>query len=100
MMTQPIGAAQAWGCGLLDAHEEQSDHLLRKHLLRVRWLSRKAIIRYKAFMNEVHPLLQQRRALALETNREVFSDAQNIAAIERYQAKGLFPWETEGTHER
>ncbi len=92
-MTQPITAEQAYRCGLVDAYEKQSQSLLRKHLLRLRRLSKKAIIRYKTFMNNLNPLLQQAKSLALATNRQVFGDAENIAAIERYVTDGSFPWE-------
>jgi polyketide biosynthesis enoyl-CoA hydratase PksH len=99
-MTQPICAVQALDYGLLDAYEEKSDALLRKHLLPLRRLSRKSIIRHKAFMNEFNPLSQKTKALALATNREVFGDPQNIAAIERYFTSGIFPWEAEAVNEQ
>ena len=97
-MTQPISAPQALAYGLVDAHEEQGDGLLRKHLLPLRRLSHKTIVRYKAFMNEVQPLSQAARNVALTTNRQVFSDPQNIAAIERYVTSGTFPWEAESSN--
>jgi polyketide biosynthesis enoyl-CoA hydratase PksH len=97
-MTQPINASQALACGLLDAQDEQSDSLLRKHLLPLRRLTRKTIVQYKAFMNEVKPLTQAAKDLALATNRQVFSDPQNIAAIERYVRCGIFPWDAEASH--
>lgn len=92
-MTQPISAVQALAIGLVDAYEERSDGLLRRHLLPLRRLSRKTIINYKAFMSEVQPLTQAARNLALTTNRQMFSDPQNIAAIERYVRDGIFPWD-------
>lgn len=97
-MTQPISAVQALAYGLVDAQEEQGDALLRKHLLALRRLSRKTIVQYKAFMNEVKPLTEAARNVALATNRQVFSDPQNIAAIERYVTNGVFPWEAGVSH--
>ncbi len=94
-MTQTIGVSQALNYGLVDAYEEQSESLLRKHLLPLRRLSRKTIIQYKKFMNEVTPLSDQNKHLALTTNREVFGDPHNIAAITRYVTEGVFPWEAE-----
>ncbi len=93
-MTQPISAEQACSYGLVDACEEKSEGLLRRHLLPLRRLSRKTIIQYKAFMNEVEPLTQEAKAAALATNRAAFGDPQNIASIERYVRSGVFPWES------
>lgn len=100
IMTQPITAAQALGFGLVDAYEAQSDGLLRKHLLPLRRLSRRTIVQYKAFMAEVGRLTSDAKSIALATNRQVFSDPDNIAAIERYVKSGVFPWEAEVAHGR
>src|SRR5207248_3090020 len=54
LMTQPIAVEQAHRWGLVDAYETQSDGLLRKHLLRLRCLSKVAIRRYKGYMTELH----------------------------------------------
>jgi hypothetical protein len=34
------------------------------------------------------------KSIAVEANREIFSDQENIQAIKNYQQSGLFPWET------
>lgn len=93
LMTQPIAAKQAHEWGLVDAFEPQSDALLRRHLQRLRRLSKTAIRRYKTYMNQVGGPLQELKAPAVAGNREVFSDAANLAAITRYVEHGVFPWE-------
>jgi len=100
MMTQAIGAEQAAAWGLVDAHGASSEDLLRRHLLRLRPLARPAIERYKRFMSAVEPLPAAARDVALATNREVFSDQANLAAIRRFVTTGAMPWETEADHVR
>jgi polyketide biosynthesis enoyl-CoA hydratase PksH len=93
LMTQPITAQQAHAWGLVDALEARSDALLRKHLLRLRRISKVAIRRYKDYMNTLHGALGDAKPLAVAGNKEVFSDPANIAGIVRYVEQGMFPWE-------
>jgi len=93
LMAQPIPAKQAFEWGLVDAFEPQSDGLLRRHLQRLRRLSKPAIRRYKTYMNRISGPLQELRSPAVAANREIFSDADNLHAITRYVDEGLFPWE-------
>lgn len=93
LMTQPVAAEQARQWGLVDACEPNSKDLLRRHLLRLRRLSRDAIVRYKKYVNRLDDSLVRSRAPAIEGNREVFSDEQNLERISRYVRTGLFPWE-------
>lgn len=93
LMTQPISAQQACEWGLVDAFETQSDALLRRHLLRLRRLSKPAIRRYKTYMNQIGKSLADCKSTAVAANLEVFSDASNLAAIARYVEQGVFPWE-------
>jgi polyketide biosynthesis enoyl-CoA hydratase PksH len=93
LMTQPISAQQGYDWGLVDGYDAQrSDTLLRKHLLRLRRVSKVGIKRYKSYMSSLQDL-HQTKALALSANREVFSDRHNIEGILRYVDKGKFPWE-------
>lgn len=94
LMTQPITAQQAHAWGLVDALEPRSDALVRKHLLRLRRISKVAVRRYKEYMNNLHGALGDAKLLAVAANKEVFSDPSNIAGIVRYVEKGMFPWET------
>jgi polyketide biosynthesis enoyl-CoA hydratase PksH len=94
LMTRPVSVQQAHAWGLVDAFDGQSDALLRTHLLRLRYLSRQGIQRYKRLMHSLYDL-SQARSLAIEANREVFSDKGNLQRIERYVKTGLFPWESE-----
>lgn len=93
LMTQPVSAKQAQAWGLVDACEENSDSLLRKHLLRLRRLSKTGISRYKNYINSLDDLLLTSKPRALEANIEVFSDPHNVEKIARYVKTGKFPWE-------
>lgn len=93
LMAQPISAKQAFEWGLVDAVEPVSEALLRRHLQRLRRLSKTAIRRYKTYINHVSGPLQNLRSAAIAGNREVFSDAANLQAITRYVEQGMFPWE-------
>ncbi|MCP3780775.1 enoyl-CoA hydratase/isomerase [Paenibacillus sp. SEL1] len=91
LMTQPVSVQQAHVWGLVDAYDVQSEMVLRKHLLRLRRLTKKGILRYKRFMDELNDL-RQCKPLALASNQEVFSDSQNLKGIFRYVETGQFPW--------
>lgn len=93
LMTQPISANQALEWGLVDACEENSENLLRKHLLRLRRLSIVGIMRYKRYASSLDDVLRTSRLKAIEANVEVFSDPNNLHRIARYARTGKFPWE-------
>jgi len=93
LMTQPISVKQACEWGLVDAVETPSEALLRRHLLRLRRLSKPAIRRYKNYMNQISKPLGDLRSPAVAANLEVFSDSSNLEAIARYVEHGVFPWE-------
>lgn len=93
LMTQPISAQQAQAWGLVDAYEEHSGNLLRKHLLRLRLLSKTGISRYKRYINKLDDSFISARPEALAANKEVFSDVDNLKLISRYSRTGKFPWE-------
>jgi polyketide biosynthesis enoyl-CoA hydratase PksH len=93
LMTQPISAKQACEWGLVDAVEPRSEALLRRHLQRLRRLSKTAIQRYKTYMNRISVPLETLRSPAVAANLEMFSDAENLRAVTRYVERGLFPWE-------
>jgi polyketide biosynthesis enoyl-CoA hydratase PksH len=93
LMTHPFPAAEAREWGLVDATDTNSEALLRRHLLRLRKLSRPAIQRYKAYLNQINGSLVEMKKPALAGNLEIFSDPANLAGINRYVQTGLFPWE-------
>lgn len=93
LMTQPISARQACEWGLVDAYEPVAETLLRRHLQRLRRLSKTAIRRYKSYVSRICAPLQDLKSAAVVGNREVFNDADNLMAITRYVERGLFPWE-------
>src|SRR5262249_6687677 len=91
--TQTIDVQQASDWGLVDAYGANSQALLRKHLLRLNRLSKKSIVRYKAYLKEMAPISVETKNIALSANREAFSDPVNVSAILQYSETGLFPWE-------
>lgn len=93
LMTQPITVQQAHSWGLVDAYEEQSESLLRKHLLRLRRLPKTGILRYKRYVNQLDEALLRSKPQALAANREIFSDPHNLEKIFRFVGQGKFPWE-------
>ncbi|UAW64975.1 enoyl-CoA hydratase/isomerase [Mycoavidus sp. HKI] len=93
LMTHPISVSQAVAWGLVDAHEPNSDILLRRHLSRLKRLNKTALARYKRFASSLSGSLVVDRQLALAANKEVFSDPRNIENIVRYVEQGIFPWE-------
>ncbi len=96
LTTQPVPAAQALAWGLVDACEDNSENLLRKHLLRLRRLNKGAIGRYKQYLRSLaEEAVESCKDKALAANREVFSDTHNLAMIARYVRTGRFPWEVD-----
>lgn len=84
LMAQSITVQQAHEWGLVDAYDDRSEVLLRKHLLRFKYLSKTAIIRYKRYMNQLNPSLIKSKASALEAVKEVISDREIIERIRQY----------------
>lgn len=93
LMTQPIGVEEAHRWGLVDVYAADSTNLLRKQLLRLRRLSKQGVTRYKAYMNDLNQIALQSRDKAIEANKAVFSDQENLQKIVRYVESGRFPWE-------
>lgn len=93
LSTQAIPARVAAEWGLVDGLEPQADLLLRRHVMRLKRLSKVALRRYKAYIARFGPVLAECRDDAVAGNLEVFTDQGNIRAIKRYVEEGLFPWE-------
>lgn len=93
LMTQPVSARQACEWGLVDACEAQSEPLLRRHLQRMRRLSKRAVREYKRYMGGIGQPLQAQKAPAVAANVGMFSDPANLRAIIDYVENGVFPWE-------
>lgn len=94
LVTQPIAVTQALEWGLVDASDADSEALLRRHLLRLKRLSKTAIHRYKRYASRIGPSLAAFKSDAVAANVEVFSDPRNLEGIARYVERGIFPWET------
>ncbi|MFH9613912.1 enoyl-CoA hydratase/isomerase [Streptomyces pratensis] len=95
LMTQPFTAQQAVEWQLVDSSAENSDNLLRRHLLRLRYLPKTGVTRYKKYLRNLDDILLASRDKAVAANKEVFSDEENLRKIERYVKTGQFPWEGE-----
>ncbi|MEV7775544.1 enoyl-CoA hydratase/isomerase [Kitasatospora sp. NPDC086791] len=95
LTTQPFTAEQALAWKLVDAADANSANLLRRHLLRLRYLPKTGVARYKNYLRTLDDTLVASREKAIEANREVFSDQENLRKIARYVETGLFPWEGE-----
>jgi len=93
LMTQTFSVQTAHEWGLVDAYDANSDNLLRKHLLRLRLLPKKGIVRYKQYISHLSDFINTAKPKAVEANCMVFSDKNNLAKIERYVETGVFPWE-------
>ena len=94
LMTQPVTAARALEWGLVDACDANSASLLRRHLLRLRLLNKGSITHYKRYLNSLDPSMHEARERAIQGNRDVFSDHENLQKISRYVTTGKFPWES------
>ncbi|MDQ4039346.1 MAG: enoyl-CoA hydratase/isomerase [Actinomycetota bacterium] len=95
LTTQPFTADQAVAWQLADASGAGSEHLLRRQLLRLRYLSKNGVARYKRYLRDLDDILLPFRDKAVAANREVFSDEENLRKIARYVRSGRFPWEGE-----
>ncbi|WP_349594275.1 enoyl-CoA hydratase/isomerase [Azospirillum argentinense] len=93
LTTRPVPAAQALSWGLVDAVEADSALLLRRHLQRLRRLSKDGVRRYKDHVAMVNPALTDARSAAVAANRAMFSDPATREGLARYTRTGLFPWE-------
>ncbi|HEY4211188.1 MAG TPA: enoyl-CoA hydratase/isomerase [Steroidobacteraceae bacterium] len=93
LLTQPVTAKTAHEWGLVDAIDANSEDLLRRHLLRLRRLSKAAVGRYKRYVTDLNGTPDRFRARAVAANLEAFTDPDNRAAIARYVNGGRLPWE-------
>ena len=93
LMTKPVSVEQAHTWGLVDAYDANGDDLLRKHLLRLRRLSKDGIQGYKRYMLSQDEFLYNAKDRAVKGNLDIFSNEENLAKITRYVETGQFPWE-------
>jgi len=94
LMTRPVSVEQAYAWGLVDVYDARSESLLRQHLLRLRCLSKTAVLRYKRYLSKLDQALLASRPLAVAANQEVFSDSGNLEKIARFVETGKLPWES------
>jgi len=88
LMTRPVPVQQAHSWGLVDAYDVQSSSLLRKHLLRLKYMPKTGIIRYKRYISEISESILKFKSRALSASQEVFSDPCNLERIFRFVEKG------------
>lgn len=94
LTTSPVPVRQAFEWGLVDAYDSDSGTLLRRHLLRLRRLSKTGISRYKDYISSLCDLPLQSKSEAVKINKKIFSDPRNLEGIFRYVEDGKFPWES------
>ena len=94
LMTRSFGAEEALAWGLVDAVEDDVEALLRKHLVRLRRLSKPAIARYKRYFADLTTTtLERSEEAALAANRDMFGRPEVQRNIRRYVTESKFPWE-------
>lgn len=93
LMTKPVSVEQAYKWGLVDSYGTNGDAQLGKHMLRLRYLSKKGVKRYKSYMSNLSDFLIRSKDTALTANLEIFSDTDNLKGIYRFVDTGQFPWE-------
>jgi len=93
LTTMPISVDEASTCGLVDAYAEDSESLLRKHLIRLSRLSKSAVSEYKQYIHQLNDILTRSQSLAISTNEHLFSSQEHLDKIQRYVNEGKFPWE-------
>jgi len=93
LMTTPIEVKGAHDWGLIDAFSDDPADLLRKHLLRLRLLSRENVEQYKRYSNALPGSLSEAKGMAVSENAKMFSDPQRLKLIGKFITTGSFPWE-------
>ncbi|MDE9482428.1 enoyl-CoA hydratase/isomerase [Xenorhabdus bovienii] len=88
LTTQPVSAEWAKSAGLIDEVAVDSTELLRKHLLRLRRLSKPALQRYKQYMAQLSPLPTKARDSAIELNKRLFQQPEVLDRIFQFVASG------------
>lgn len=91
LTTKPVSAEQALEFGLIDQCAENAEPLLLRILSRLKIINKKTVVRYKKFLCQMSDI-NNYRGSAIETNRLVFSDEENIEKIRDYIKYGTFPW--------
>ncbi len=93
LMTQPLSVETAYSYGLVDAWEPNSSSLLRKHILRLKVLSKRGIQSYKQYRKNFSSALYEKEPIAIEANKRMFSDAENLKGIFNFVETGVLPWD-------
>lgn len=93
LITKAISAQEASDYHLVDAVADDSQALVRKHLLRLRRLSPDAVFRYKGYINQINPIIEQSRELAIMHNKDMHTYPGVVEGIFRFVESGKLPWE-------
>lgn len=94
LTTKPIDVHRATDWGLIDVCADDSQKVLNWHLQRLRCLPKRAIEHYKSYVkNLTGDVLARSKSTALQANRAMFSDGENLSRIYRYVQSGEMPWE-------
>lgn len=94
LMTQPVGVQQALAWGLVDAYEDNTDLLLRKHVTRLKRLDSTVVSQYKNYAAQLtQDALRTQCEAAVAANTQMFAQPHVLRNITRYVQQGLFPWQ-------
>jgi polyketide biosynthesis enoyl-CoA hydratase PksH len=93
LTTRPISAHEAQVWGLVDAHADDVERLVRLHLTRLQRLSVKSIRQCKDYMAGMDDFILRNRLRALAVSQRAFEDPDTVSKIERFHRDGRLPWE-------
>ena len=79
--------------GLIDEVLPKADNVPSKLIERLTRLEKTSIFRYKQYLAKLDSNLEVSLDNAIETNLEVFNDAENRRKITSFVNDGIFPWE-------
>ncbi len=90
LSTRPIKAQDAKDIGLVDILDSNSERALKLELRRIAYMPISGIQAYKNYKKQLMPMLEDAQAIAVQANREIFSDADNLQRITHFLKTGEF----------
>lgn len=88
LTTAELTAKDAFRMGLVDVVGADSDDLLRRHLLKMRFVRKEAVARFKALHAKLDPVLANAQAPALAANFEMFARPDLLQGISHFRRTG------------
>ncbi len=94
LTTQPIDCATAADWGLVDEVSEDAERIVKLRASRFGCLSAEAIVRLKRYTDQLWPVDQRVRQVALDTITPLINDPRIRANIRHFIQDGVYPWQT------